>query len=178
VKNILVVPLSKSPHSLGRIGPIRWQDWFRGLKKAVSIGKKPKTKILVLSDVRVSGQPHEADIYSDALVKMGTVSFRVIRECYETIEQVNYSIDLALQERKKLVFISTFLHYPRVQWLIKTNPKMRLVQVKHYCAWGIPRPREAFTDLALMVIFPLIDFFGCRQRFIEATKQRRLSGKH
>jgi len=178
MKETLMIPLTKSPHSQGRIGPVRLQDWYRGLKRAVSITKRIPSEILVLSNVKVTNQPHEADLYSEALVQMGVVSFRVIRECYETIEQINYSIDLAIQERRNLIFVSTFLHYPRVQWLILTHPDIKLVKVKHYGALGVPRPREAFTDIVLTILFPLIDLLGGRRWFLRAVNRRRSSGKH
>ncbi|OGZ43903.1 MAG: hypothetical protein A3J55_00525 [Candidatus Ryanbacteria bacterium RIFCSPHIGHO2_02_FULL_45_17b] len=179
MKETLIVPLTKSPHPRGRIGPTRWQDWFRGLRRAVTIAKViPNAEILILSNVRVANQPHEADLYSEALAEMGVISFRVIRECYETIEQINYSIDLAIQERKNLIFVSTFLHYLRVEWLILTHPDRKLVEVKHYSVLGIPRPKEALTDIVLTVLFPLIDLVGGRQWFLRAVNSRRLTGKH
>lgn len=179
MKKTLIVPLSKSPHPQGRIGPIMLQDWFQGLRRAVLIARLlPKTEILVLSNLKVSGQPHEADVYTEALTKLGAINIRVIRECYETIEQINRSFELAVEEKKDLMFISTFLHYLRVQWLIWRHPKNMRVSVKHCAVFGIPRPREALTDIILAFLFPFIDLFGVRRWFLKVVNQRRLSGKH
>lgn len=179
----IVIPVAKSPHSKGRILPEEWQDWYRGIKKAVSIARqseKGSVEVLVLSDAKYYGQPHEADLYYRALTKLGAtiyVNIRIIREGYETIEQVNRSFELAAEEGKELIFVSTFFHYPRVQWLIWRCKTTVPVKVRHCVAVGIPRPREAITDIILTLLFPLIDIFGGRRFFLKAVNKRRLKGK-
>ena len=171
----IIVPIIKSPHSKGRIGPEKFQDWFRGLKKAVSIAIKSDGEVLVISNAQYTNQSHESDLYCKALTKLSQVRHRVIRDGRETIEQVDLSFKLAKEEKKELVFVSTFFHYPRVQWLIwrcKSASK-----VSHYISFGIPRPREMLTDIALAFLFPLIDILGGRQLFIRAVNKRRIEGK-
>lgn len=181
MNRIIIVPLIKSPHSKGRIGPDKWQDWYRGIKKVVSIAKhKVVSDLLILSNAQYTNQLHEADLYIGVLAKLGAttdVNIRVIRECYETTEQVNRSFELAVGEKKELVFVSTFSHYPRVQWLIWRYKNAVPVKVRHCIVFGVPRPREMITDIALAVLFPLIDIFGGRQWFLEAVNKRRIKGK-
>src|SRR3989344_2864013 len=145
----IIVPIIKSPHSKGRIGPEKFQDWFRGLKKAVSIAIKSDGEILVISDAQYTNQSHESDLYCKALAKLSQIRHRVIRNGRETTEQVDLSFKLAEVEKKELVFISTFFHYPRVQLLIwRCKSKKLKVRVSHYISFGIPRPREMLTDIA------------------------------
>lgn len=182
MRKTIVIPVAKSPHSKGRIGPEKWQDWFQGVKRAVSIAKRlgTGTEVLILSNAQYSGQQHEVDLYYEAFVGLGGrtgINIRVLREGYETIEQINRSFELAVTERKELVFISTFFHYLRVQWLI-WRCKTAKVKVKHYVVlFGIPRPREILTDIALTILFPLIDIFGGRRFFLKAVNRRRIKGK-
>ena len=172
----IIVPIIKSPHSKGRIGPEKFQDWFRGLKKAVSIAIKSDGEILVISDAQYTNQSHESNLYCKALAKLSQVRHRVIRNGRETTEQVDLSFKLAEVEKKELVFISTFFHYPRVQWLI-WRCKSKKLKVSHYISFGIPRPREMLTDIVLAFMFPLIDILGGRQLFIRAVNKRRIEGK-
>lgn len=177
MKGTLIVPLTKSPHRSGRIGKKHQQDWFRGIEKAVILHYIiPESEILVLSDVHVSEQVHEAEIYTETLTNMGVKSFRVIRECYETISQVNKAIDIANCEDKNLIFVSTWLHYPRVEWLIKN--KKKLVSIKHFSVIGIPRPKEAVTDIILTILFPLIDMCDYHKWWLDKINERRKQGKH
>lgn len=178
----IVVPIPKSPHSKGRIGPEEWQDWYRGLKKAISIARsKDMAEVLILSNAQYSGQPHEVDLYYGALAKLGAttdVNIRAIKEGYETIEQVDRSFKLAAEEKKELIFVSTWLHYLRVQWLIwRCKAVAPSVKVKHCIVFGIPRPREMLSDIILTILFPLVDICGGRQFFLKAVNKRRIKGK-
>lgn len=177
----IVVPVIKSPHSMGRIGPETWQDWHRGIMKAISIAwTKHGQEVLVLSNARYSGQPHEADLYCHVLSKFGAagINVRVIREGYETVEQIKRTFELAVAEKKELVFVSTFFHFPRVQWLIwRYKTKVPAMRVRHCVAFGIPRPREILTDIILIFLFPLIDICGGRQWFVRTVNKRRVGGK-
>lgn len=178
----IIIPVTKSPHAKGRVGPEKWQDWYQGVKKAVSIAKRLgiRTEILILSNAQYTGQPHEADLYRKAIDKLGRigVNLRIMRKGQETIEQVKKSFYLAIKEDKNLIFVSTFFHYPRVQWLIwRYRHNIAAARVKHRIAFGIPRPREMLTDIVLALLFPLIDIFGGRQFFLKAVNRRRIKGK-
>ena len=179
---VIVVPIIKSPHSSGRIGQRKMQDWFRGVKKSVSISQKTNGEILVISNAQYLNQKHEVDLYREALYELGMVNPRVVREGYETIEQINLSFQLAAKERKDLVFVSTFSHFPRVWWLVASCKRHYKkigtpIKARNYVAFGISRTREMITDIVLAVLFPLIDILGGRKLFLRMVNRRRLKGK-
>lgn len=160
--NYLIVPITKSPHSKGRIGPVKMQDWYRGLAKAVLLQRKfVGSKILILSNVHIRGEEHEADIYTRALYDFGVKeeNLLVIKDCYETIGQIDVIKQVAKEANYKLIFVSTWLHFGRVWWLT------RGMKIKHYIAFGIPRPRESLTDIILTFMFPIIDILGKKEWF-------------
>lgn len=166
----LIVPITKSPHIKGRIGPVELQDWYQGINKAVLLfSRLPNSKILVISNVHISGEEHEADIYQRVLNEKSVEDKDLIirKECFETIAQIDAIKKIAEEQNYKLVFVSTFLHFPRVWWLA------RGMNVAHYIAFGIPRPREALTDIVLTFLFPIIDIFGGRIWFQEKVIARR-----
>ncbi|MGC9602345.1 MAG: ElyC/SanA/YdcF family protein [Minisyncoccia bacterium] len=174
---ILIIPLTKSPHFTGRYGPVEWQDWYRGLVKAKTLLELYKAqgvpaKILVLSAVQVTSEKSEVEIYTWALKKLGVDDgdIMVINKTQETIEQTEM-VAMFIKKGIQVVIISTWLHYLRVRWLC------RGLKAKHYIVWGIPRPREAITDIMLTVLFPPIDLCGGREWFLKKTRERRLAGK-
>ena len=171
----LILPLTKGPHTTGRVGAIDKQDWFNGLVKAKELlAQFPNSKILVLSNVQVAGEVHEAELYYWALKQIGVYDrdILIVRKAQETIEQIAIAREVAKKEGARLVVISTWLHYPRVRWL------MSGMGAEHHVAFGIPRPREAVTDIVLTFLFPLLDLFGKREWFMQKVNERRLSGKH
>lgn len=183
----LILPLTKGPHPTGRIGPRRLQDWRRALKEAVAVAYQayfatssqsfteagfPAT-MLILSDVQIAGEEHEVELYSGFLDELGFTGPRIVlRETYETIGQLDRAFEIAQEEDFQLVVVSTFLHYPRVRWLCRGRGAI------HKCVWGIPRPREAITDIILAVVFPFIDMFGWRKGFLQKVNKRRQAGVH
>lgn len=178
MRGTIVLPLPKSPHSSGRMGPEIWQDWFRGAARANSFAIRiPGSEVLILSNMTYDGISEVAKyIWAFNQIDLKT-PLRVIRECTETVGQIEYLFNYARKEGKDIIIVSTFLHYLRVQWLIWRNPLSRKVRYKHYAAWGIPRPREALTDIVLIFLFPILDLLGFRERFLELVHQRRASGK-
>lgn len=170
-----IVPLTKSPHPTGRIGPTRYQDWFRSLILAKTVLNRLKSaQILIISNVHVAQEQSEAELYSDALTSLGVVdkNIRIMKEAQETIGQIDIAHRLAKNENAKLIIISTLFHYPRVRWL------SRNIEARHLIAVGIPRPREAVTDLVLSLLFPLLELTGKKKWFMEAVTARRIKGKH
>lgn len=170
----MILPITKSPHSKGRLGPIKWQDWYRGLIKTQKLASaNPQAKILVLSAVHIEGEKTEALIYQLALEQMSFPAKQliVIEKGYETIEQVEVAKQYANQNKAELLVISTFLHYPRVRWLF------RGYRARHFIVFGLPRPREILTDIVLNLIFPIIDLIGLRQWFKNQVITRRKKGK-
>lgn len=170
----LIVPLTKSPHS-GRIGKKEWQDWYRGLALAKKILRPGVDKILVVSDVKIKGEKHEADIYVSALQELNvdTADIVVIKSAQETIGQIDVAKEIGQKENLSLVFISTWTHYLRVRWITFFDK----IRAKHFTTFGIPRPREAFTDLISTFLFPLIDILGLRKKFKERVSLRRKQGR-
>lgn len=178
MRGTIVLPLSKSPFPRGRVGPETWQDWYRGAVRANKFAiSTPNSEVLILSNMTYDGVS-EVGKYIWAFNQIDIKTpLRVIRECTETIGQINFLFKYAKSEGKDIIIVSTFLHYLRVQWLIWQNPLSRKVRYKHYAAWGIPRPREAVTDIILIFLFPLLDIFGLRDRFLRAVHQHRALGK-
>ena len=182
MSRVIIVPVIKSPHSSGRVGTRKMQDWFRGVKKSVFISQKIDGEILVISNAKYLNQQHEVDLYKEALSELGLVNPRVVHEGYETIEQVVQSFELASAEKKDLIFISTFTHFPRVWWLVASCKRHYKkigapIKARNSVVFGIPRPREMLTDMVLAIIFPLVDILGGRKLFLRMVNRRRLKGK-
>ena len=178
----LIIPLTKSPHPQGRIGIRRRQDWYRALVKAVKLSVKLDAGILLLTNNKVANAEPETHYYSEALEEfecerctyweeLAGKRYIVVRECQETISQVERSIEIAKEHCLGPVFVSTFMHYLRVRWLA------RAWKADHYSAFGIPRPREALSDLILIFLFPIVDGLGWRRHFQERIQARREQGK-
>lgn len=168
----ILLPLTKGPCAKGRVGPREWQDWYRGLvmtRKLLS--RYPNSLVLILSNLQVEGERHEADIYCEAAIELGIPHFVAIHETYETMGQLEYALEMAKEEGHTLVVISTWLHFPRVWWLCRGH------EVKHHVAWGIPRPSLALADIILTFAMPVIDLLGRREWFKKRLEKRRTSGK-
>lgn len=171
--DVLICPLTKSPHSRGRIGQAKMQDWYRGLVQAATLrAMVPHTKILVLSAFCAQDSASELELYRDALRELGVPDSDLvcIHEAYETTEQIERAMRYAIENGMRLVFIATWTHYLRVLWLVRGST------VSCRIAWGIPRPREAFTDAVLSIAFPIIGMLGMRNWFLQKTRERRKRG--
>ncbi|HEY4511801.1 MAG TPA: hypothetical protein VJH55_03100 [Candidatus Paceibacterota bacterium] len=186
----LIVPLTKSSFAK-RLGPEKFYDWVRGLKKAHKLCDRDDT-VLVVSAVHIEGFKSEAVIYKEVLLEwgiteqeieevsvgqrlmLGDKNFVILEEAQETIGQLEIAYDIAEQNRMKLVVVSTWTHYLRVAWLLWRGPNRNY---RHYIAWGVPYLREAITDAILTLLFPLIDLAGRRSWFLDKVTRRRKSGK-
>lgn len=170
----IILPLPKSAHPSGRVGPIEVQDWYRGLVKATLLLEKYRpAKILVLTAFHAVGEEPEMAIYLSALKRLGVDKndIIVIEKARETIEQIEISTNYVKENNAELVIVSTFLHYLRVRWLC------RGLNIEHHIAFGVPRPYEAVTDIILTVIFPIIDLLEKKKWFSEMVGKRRAKGK-
>lgn len=172
----LIVPLTKSPEPIrGRIGKKEHQDWYRSCSKAANLVRTTKhTKILLITNFRAPGCRSDLGAYASTLIQLGVSRHDIIpiQEESETIGQVQHAESFARERNTKLIFIASLLHAPRVWWLMHSMHNAQLV-----VTYGIPRPKEAFTDIVLIFLFPLIDLFGKRKWFQELTSNRRDSGK-
>jgi len=165
----VIVLLTKSPlPRKGRFGPKSWQDWYRGCKAAVALALGHDASILVASAFETEGTP-ETEFYREILEGMGATDVVVIKEGLETIGQLDAAFKAAAG--RGLVVVSSVFHFPRVWWLCRGK------SVRHRVVWGIPRPSEAIVDILLAILFPLIDFFGWRDKFQKRSEGRRVAGK-
>ena len=171
----LILPLTKNPNPIGRIGPKEKQDWFRGLLKARDlIANLPGSKILIISNVFFPNGDNEADVYINNLKELGVTEEKIIivRNNFETIGQIETAKKIMNEKKEKMIVISTWLHYLRVRYLFSNcHP------IKHYIAFGIPRPREILTDITLTFLLPILDFFKLRTWLRKKIEQRRTKGK-
>ena len=171
----LIFPLTKNP-AFGRFGPVKMQDWYRTCVRAVSLERQLITdgneaEIIVLADVHYKGYRHETEYYTEALMALGAKNVRTIKQCYETIGQIEFVIQLATKEQSKLIVISTFAHYLRAARLLKGRA------VYHHIAFGLPRISELATDAILTFLFPVLDLMGGREWFKNKVIARRKTGK-
>lgn len=171
-EHFVLLPLTKGPCAKGRIGPREWQDWYRGLVVTRKLlPRYPNSFVLILSNLQVEGERHEADIYCEAVMELGITNFVAIHETYETMSQLEYALEMAKEEGYTLVVISTWLHFPRVWWLCRNR------HVRHHIAWGIPRPSLAVADIILTFAMPVLDLLRLREWFKKRLELRRTSGK-
>ena len=169
MKEVIVVLLPKSPRpKRGRVGPEEWQDWYRGCVRAVALASEQNAPIVVPSAFR-TGNVSEADFYRIVLKKMGAADVEAVDEGLETIGQLEAVFKAAAG--KKLIVVSSILHFPRVWWLCRGKG------VQHSVVWGIPRPSEAIVDIVLALIFPIVDLLGWRSKFQKWSVRRRKAGK-
>lgn len=169
-----ILPLTKSPWPTGRVGAMQAQDWYRGVVLAKNLlSTFTPSEILILTNVAIPNERSEQEMYAQALAecRVPPEQVRCILDGYETIEQIEIADALARREDAQLVVISTWTHYPRVRWLSRGRKFL------HYIAWGIPRPRDLFTDAILTLLFPALDILGLRDRWLESLRKRRISGK-
>ncbi len=177
LKGSIIVPIAKGPYP-PRIGPGWWADWRRGCLKAVSLQREylargERAEVLILCDAQYKGGRPEAEYYQEALTQAGAQNIRTIIEGRETVRQVDIARALARAEDKYLVVVSTWLHYPRVAWLLRGSG------ARHVGAFGIPHWRYACMDIVLNIAFPLIDLFpGGRARFLSYTESKRIRGEY
>ena len=178
-----IVLLTKSPvPKRGRIGKYEDQDWYRSCEEAAWLLKEMRAigdqtaKILVPTMVQMDKCLPEGAVYAHALIRLGLKpdDFEIVSQGHETIEQVEYGLGL-MEQDGAVTFVSTLLHFPRIWWLcFRSN---RDGTIDHIVVGGLPRPREALTDLALVFLFPVIDLFGGRNWFQEWVIARRKAGK-
>lgn len=173
-KEIILAIVTKSPWPEGRYGPLEWQDWIRACIDA-ALWKKamPKAQIVVPCATQPVVGPPEVEYYVQAFRGLG-YEIEAIREGYETLAQIKIFGRLAKERNADLVLFTTWTHYPRVVWICwRCGVKAR----KFVVAWGIPRPREALTDLVNTFLYPALDLCGLQKWFKDKVIKRRLKGK-
>jgi hypothetical protein len=151
------------------------QDWHATISKAAELYRQDPThtRIAVITSFQATGDRSEMAIYKDALAGLRVPSHAILRitEGNETLRQLEVVEKLRSDIDAQLTIISTCLHYPRVRWLCRGKG------YQHHVGWGIPRPKEAITDILLAIAFPLIiDPLGLRDWFTKKVVSRRASG--
>jgi hypothetical protein len=174
-KITLIVPLVKSPRPRkGRIGPDDKQDWYACCELAARLSRSlPDSSIAVISSYQAHGEKPDAEVYEQTLVSLGVSCERLylIQKGSETTGQIEQAEKLAKEKDAEILFVSTLLHSPRVWWLTRKKAVYRRIAPN-----GRPRPWEALTDIVLIFLFPVLDFIGMRQWFLDKTELRRASG--
>ncbi len=175
MKKYLLIPIVKNPYL--RIGPRKWQDWYRQIQRTITIARELKEKgcdvsIIILSNFQPKGKLSEIEIYTQALKKLAPeLTINSYRETNSTLEQVERSFDLAKEMRAELIFISTWMQYPRVLYF--THGRKAL----HYGAFGIPQPIFAIGDPLSLIIEPIISMLGLTKFQQKIIVRQREKGK-
>jgi hypothetical protein len=174
-RKYLIVPIPKYPYS--RIGPSTWQDYYQQLKRTAEIARHVKERdnevvIAIISAFRPAGHPSEIDIYSQALYKLAPeLTVLSYRETNDTYGQVENGFRLASEMRAVPVFITTWMHYPRVRYLARGRA------AQHYAAFGIPQPFFLFIDPFCLIFQPIGDLLGITEFFRRAIIREREQGR-
>ena len=162
--------LPESPWSKGRIGPEKWQDWYRGCLLAAKITNGTKNCFIIMPSGFKKDEYVETEFYHKILCDMvPEEKIKTIFQGSETISQLDAFFNQKYDG--KIIIVSTFLHFSRVWWLCRGKG------VKHKVVFGIPRPKEMIADIILTFVFPIIDILGMRQWFLKKVSARRESGK-
>jgi len=174
MEKVFLVPITKGPQIGGRFGPVKYQDWYRTLllTKKLLLKKYKGAKVLVICDLHIKGTEHEGEYYRKTLLRLGVGDGDIIliRRGLATMEQIEMVVDFAKQQNAKLVFVSTFLHYPQILYL------MRGREAEHHWVVGIPAAIQALADIVMMFAVPFADAIGRREDLKAFIKKRRDAG--
>lgn len=180
-KKYLLVPVFKNPYN--RVGPKKWQDWYRQVLKTIEIARELKNRnheaiIIELSNYRPKGVWSEIATYSHAFKHLAPeLEIQSYRETNDTLGQVQKSLELAEAMDAELLFISTWMQYPRVVYLADSKKINRGRKAKHYGVFGIPQPVFALIDPICIIFQPLVDILGLSPLFQRLTVHEREKGR-
>jgi hypothetical protein len=176
---MIYLPLSKSTWIEGRIGPEKYQDYFLIVKKSINLLKNKSGQILLLSDFK-SKQAKNSELENmiNICKSFNVNESRIIvkKYGYDTLSQIEFSLDLCKETKNDILIISSLLHYPRVRWITYRINKKYNIYVEHKMALGIPRVNDLVFDIVLMFVYPVIDMFGYSEKFTNHMKIRRDKG--
>ncbi|SRR5258708_30222219 len=157
-KKYLLIPITKNPYS--RIGPEKWQDWYRQIERTIRIARELKSEgseaaIAILSNFQPKGKPSEIEIYTETFHKLAPeLNVILFKETNITIDQVDRSFELGKEMESELIFISAWMQYPRVLYLAHGR------KARHYGVFGIPQPIFAIIDPVCILLEPLAFILG------------------
>jgi hypothetical protein len=174
-RSYVLSPITKYPY--GRIGPEKWQDWYRQVEKTVAIARSLKQQgndvhIAILSKFKPEHGASEIDIYMHAFAELAPdLTVTPYHETNDTLGQVEKSFALQKERGAELVFISAWLQAPRVKYLAHGRPAS-------YCAvFGIPQPVYAFVDPLYAIFYPILDALHIGEPIQNWVVARRETGK-
>lgn len=167
----IIVPLSKSPQPEGRIGPEELQDWYRQCVKAVQLARRRNAPLVTSSSFVMKDSVSDEEQYGRVISLLGCELVR-LGVGDNTIDQLAELKSYARQHGVKIVLVATWLHYLRVKWLCMREN----VDADVFISGGMPRPKEAITDLILTILYPLIDLLGKKEAFERYIRSRRALG--
>ena len=177
---MICLPLSKSSWLEGRIGPEKYQDCYRLVKKSIDLlNTKRVDKILLLSEFK-SKQSNKSELeYLIDVCKKHNVNndnLYIEKYGYDTFSQLKFAFDLCKKEKEDLLILSSLSHYPRVVWTSHRMNRKYNIKIKNKIVFGIPRLQDVVFDIVLLFIYPIIDICGYADKFTEYTKTRRDKG--
>ena len=176
----VIMAMSKSAWSEGRTGARKEQDWYLVVQEAVRIKKQQgedSVVVAVTGFTNVTFSLPEIECYKQALLDFDLKEgkdFYLLHEGIDTITQLHAAHAFAVFHKTDFAVVSTKLHVMRIRWLCFWDK----IQAKHYTPphLGIPRREEIVNDIVLTVLFPFIDIFGLRSRFLAYLEKRRAKG--
>lgn len=170
----LLIPIPKSPYY--RLGPLRWQDWHRQVERTIAIARDlqrsgNRAEIAILSRFEPKGESSERELYlrlfNELAPELSVIGYK---ETIDTVEQVERSFGLGAEKGARIIFVSTWMHYPRVIYLAHGR------KAGHYGAFGLPSPIFALIDPLAMIFQPLAMACGLGGFFGRLTAERRDKG--
>lgn len=174
-KKYLLIPIPKNPYY--RVGPLAWQDYYRQLVRTVDIAAQLKATgnevvVGIISAFQPSGRPSEVEIYSRMLHDLEPgLAIRAYSETNDTVGQIERSLDLALEIGATPVFVTTWMHYPRVRYLARGRPAL------HFGALGVPQPLFMSIDPFCLIFQPIGDALGITDSFRRVIIREREQGR-
>jgi len=170
---IAIIPKSPLPHK-GRMGKIESQDWYKTCLAAANISKRGGNLPIFISSAFQSEGVYEADYYKKVLRSLGVTAKIIVQyQGLETVGHLYFIFAFAKENNLEPIIVSTFLHSPRVKFIARRHNYSH----EHWSVLGIPRPKEAITDIILTFLFPIISWLGLEKKFIKKNTGRRKEGK-
>ncbi len=176
---IYALPIAKSNWPEGRVGPTKMQDSYIILKVAADLARKNIVdKLLIFSAFKTKNvKKIELDCMIEACKEEKVPEEKMIVRSvgYDTVSVIKFSIDFCKEQEADLLIVSSQFHYPRIRWIAWRLNKKGVV-MRYKIVFGIPRPQEMITDVALIFLYPIIDLLGYAEWFTKHMHVRRDKG--
>lgn len=165
--------LTKATFPEWRLGPEWAQDWYRQCVAAVRMSRKTGDEVVTTSCFVSKSGVSDEDEYIRVVNQLGR-RITALHKGLDTMGQLMAMKEYADKNSAHLVIVVTLLHYPRVLWLCH---RKRVKVAFFVVSGGIPRPREAVTDLVSIFFYPVIDLLGLGDKLTGWVQARRQMGK-